>query len=305
MQNIVLNSLLPDNSAPGVIAVGEGMSSTSVYKMISAPDIKRLLKPRKPFSHKGTFGHALLIAGQEQTMGAALLSATGCLYTGAGLTTVCIPASGLSALNTALPEVMYLSRAALSEKEDLDKFNSIAIGPGLGQQESSKAILKQVFSMKLATVIDADAINILAKDPELFKQIPAGSILTPHVKEFDGLFGVHRSWFLRLQSARDAAKKYQIIILLKNEYTFIIDQKSNVFINPTGNAAMAQGGMGDVLTGIVASLIAQGYTGADAAVIASYIHGSSGDDLAGTRFCVTASQVAKHIPQVIKSFFNK
>jgi hydroxyethylthiazole kinase-like uncharacterized protein yjeF len=305
MQNIVLNSLLPDASAPGIIAVGEGMGSTSVYKMMSAQDIRRLLKPRKPFSHKGTFGHVLLIAGQEQTMGAALLSATGCLYSGAGLTTACIPASGLSALNTALPEAMYLSRTALAENENLNKFNSIAIGPGLGQQESSKSIIQQLFTLNLAAVIDADAINILAKDPELFKQIPAGSVLTPHVKEFDGLFGAHRSWFLRLQTARDVAKKYQITILLKNEYTFIVDPKSNVFINPTGNAAMAQGGMGDVLTGIIAALIAQGYTGIDAAVIASYIHGSSGDDLAGTRFCVTASQVAKHIPQVIKSLLNR
>lgn len=296
----ILNNYLPDVSGPSAISVGEGLTSTAVYKLVTPQDVKRLIKPRKSFSHKGNYGHVLIVAGQEQTMGAALLCASGCLHTGAGLTTASIPESGLIALNTTLPELMYMSREALQGSTNLDKFNSIAIGPGLGQEESAKSLLKALFAMNKPAVIDADAINILAKDPELFRKIPAGSVLTPHVKEFDRLFGENHSWFHRLQTAREIAKKYQIVILLKNQYTFIIDQRSNVMINQTGNAAMAQGGMGDVLTGIIAAMIAQGYTIADAVVLACNIHGNSGDELAATRFVVTASQVAKHVPQVLK-----
>jgi len=304
MQHRTLGAFLQDNSAPGAIVVAEGMSSSAVYKLVMAQDIKRLFKPRKSFTHKGTYGHALIIAGQEQTMGAALLSATGCLYAGAGLTTACIPATGLTALNTALPEVMYVSREAILDPGKLDKFNIIAIGPGLGQDDDAKAILTRLFAHNKPLVIDADAINLLAKDPDLFKQIPKGSVLTPHVKEFDGLFGEHHAWFHRIQIAREAAKKYQIAILLKNEFSFVIDQNSNVFINPTGNSAMAQGGMGDVLTGIVAAFMAQGYALAEATVLACYVHGNSGDELAQTRFCVTASAVAKHVPYILKGLLK-
>ena len=300
----ILSNYLPDNSAPAAITVGEGVTSTAVYKLITAQDVKRLLRPRKTFSHKGTYGHVLIIAGQEQTMGAALLCATGCLYGGAGLTTASIPASGLTALNTALPEVMYLSREALEDPANLEKFNSIAVGPGLGRDEPVAGLLQAAFSRNKPVVIDADAINLLAKEPEYLSSIPAGSVLTPHVKEFDGLFGEHHTWFHRIQTAREMAKKHQIVIVLKNQYTFIIDQRSSVFINQTGNSAMAQGGMGDVLTGLVAAMIAQGYTTSEAAVLACNVHGSSGDALATSRFVVTASQVAKHIPEILKALLK-
>lgn len=304
MYHKILSNYLPDTSAPAAVTVGEGLTSTAVYKLVTVQDVKRLLKPRKSFSHKGTYGHALLIAGQEQTMGAALLCATGCLYAGAGLTTASIPVSGLTALNTALPEVMYLSREALEDASNLEKFNSIAVGPGLGKDEPVAALLEAAFARNKPLVIDADAINLLAKDPEQLSSVPAGSVLTPHVKEFDGLFGEHHTWFHRIQTGREMAKKHQIVIVLKNEYTFIIDQRSNVFINQTGNSAMAQGGMGDVLTGVIAALIAQGYSSADAAVLAVNVHGSSGDALATTRFVVTATQVAKHIPEILKNLLK-
>ncbi len=301
MHHKILSNYLPDTSAPSAVTVGEGLTSTAVYKLVTVQDLNRLLKPRKSFSHKGTYGHALIVAGQEQTMGAALLCATGCLYAGAGLTTASIPASGLTALNTALPEVMYLSREAIEDPSKLEKFSSIAIGPGLGKDEPVAALLEAAFAVKKPLVVDADAINLLAKEPEQLSRVPAGSVFTPHVKEFDGLFGEHDTWFHRIQTAREMAKKHKIVIVLKNEYTFIIDQRSNVFINQTGNAAMAQGGMGDVLTGMIVALIAQGYSSADAAVLAVSVHGSSGDVLAATRFVVTASQVAKHVPVILRN----
>jgi ADP-dependent NAD(P)H-hydrate dehydratase len=300
MQN-VLNTYLPDLSAPGSLSVGIGMNSNSVYKVVGSDDIKRILKPRKAFSHKGTYGHVLIVAGQEQTMGAALLCATASLYTGAGLTTASIPVHGLTALNTALPEVMYLDRGYLLKLEKLDKYKVVAIGPGLGTSPDAKELVTKILNEHRSIVLDADALNLLAKDPALLKQLPAGSILTPHVKEFDQLFGEHTTWFHRIQTAREQARKYRIVIVLKNQYTFIVDEESNVYINTSGNPAMAQGGMGDVLTGTIAACLAEGYFTKEAAILGTYIHGKSGDELAEQRFVVTASQVAKHLPFILKS----
>jgi hydroxyethylthiazole kinase-like uncharacterized protein yjeF len=300
MNQKVLNTYLPDVSAPGSLSIGVGLNSNSVYRLLETEDIKKTLRPRKSFTHKGSYGHVLIVAGQEQTMGAAILCATACLYAGAGLTTASIPTAGLTALNTALPEVMYLDRAALLAMDKLDKYTAVAIGPGLGTSAQAVSLVEKILSTQRSIVFDADALNILAKEPALFKNIPAGSILTPHVKEFDHLFGEHTTWFHRIQTAREIARQYKIVILLKNQYTFIIDADSNVYINPTGNPAMAQGGMGDVLTGIVAACLAEGYHEREAAYLASYLHGKSGDQLAAERFVVTASQVAKHLPFAFK-----
>ena len=172
MYNKILNNYLPDTSAPAAVTVGEGLTSTAVYKLITVQDVKKILRPRKSFSHKGTYGHVLIIAGQEQTMGAAMLCSTGCLYTGAGLTTASIPASGLTALNTALPEVMYLSREALSDASQLKKFTTVAVGPGLGKEAEAADLLQLAFSAGKPVVIDADAINLLAAGVAQLNQVP-------------------------------------------------------------------------------------------------------------------------------------
>jgi ADP-dependent NAD(P)H-hydrate dehydratase len=296
----VLNTYLPDSSAPGSLSIGVGLNSNSVYRLLETEDIKKILRPRKSFTHKGSYGHVLVVAGQEQTMGAAILCASASLYAGAGLTTAAIPKTGLTALNTALPEVMYLDRSALLSMDKLDKYSALAIGPGLGTSAEAAELLEKVLLLHRFLVLDADGLNILAKESAILKLLPAGSILTPHVKEFDHLFGEHTNWFHRIQTAREKAKQFGIVILLKNQYTFIIDAESNVYINSTGNPAMAQGGMGDVLTGIVAAFLAEGYHQKDAAILASYVHGKSGDQLAVERFVVTASQVAKNLPFAIK-----
>jgi ADP-dependent NAD(P)H-hydrate dehydratase len=299
-----LNAYLPDVSAPNSLSVGEGMSSTAVYRLIGSTDVRKILKPRKSFTHKGTYGHVLVVAGQAQTMGAALLCSTACLYAGAGLTTAAIPSAGLYALNTTLPEVMYLDREDLLKSPNLDKYNTIAVGPGLGTDEESINLVIKILSLDRSAVLDADALNILAKHPDLLMLLPQGTILTPHVKEFDHLFGEHKTWFHRIQTAREKAKQLGIVIILKNQYTFIIDDQSHVYINSTGNPAMAQGGMGDILTGIVAACLAEGYHETEAAILACHIHGRSGDELAAQRFVVTASQVAKHLPFVFREMLK-
>ncbi|TDO21709.1 NAD(P)H-hydrate dehydratase [Pedobacter duraquae] len=295
-----LNTFLADQSAPATTTVTAGIAGNGIFRMLTEADVVRLVKPRKLFSHKGTYGHVLLVAGQEKTMGAALLSASACLYGGAGLTTVSIPSRGLTALNARFPEIMFLERKALSAPNNLDKFTVIAIGPGLGTSAAAKKHLRNLFRIQKPLVIDADALNILAASPELLKKIPAGSVITPHMTEFDRLFGKHETWYGRIDTARKQAEQLNIIIVLKNQYTFCIEPSSKVSINPSGNPAMAQGGMGDVLTGLLAAYIAQGYTEIEAAQLACYLHGRSGDELAKKWYTVTATAVAEHIPIVLR-----
>lgn len=271
----------------------------SLYHLVEASDLREMVQPRELFSHKGTYGHALIIAGQQQTMGAALLAARACLHGGAGLTTVSIPESGLTALNTSLPEVMYLDRGELSARS-IQKYSTIAIGPGLGTGKESTDLLKSIFQLNRPLILDADALNIIGNYPEFLNHLPSDSILTPHMKEFDHLFGKHQSWWERLETARNKAVALNCIIVLKNQFTFIIDQSGSVTVNSTGNPAMAQGGMGDVLTGLTASFAAQGYSAKDAAIIACYLHGKTGDELAEGQVSVSASALADHLAYTLK-----
>jgi len=273
----------------------------SEFYLVEKKDIEKILKPRENFSHKGTYGHALIIAGNSNTMGAALLSSMACLHTGAGLTTACIPQSGLIALNATLPEVMALPRDEYTRIENPTKYQAIAIGPGLGISVEHERLLESLFAANLPLIIDADALNILSERPDLIEKIPEQSILTPHMKEFDRLFGEHSNWWDRLQTAKNQSVRLKIVIVLKNQYTFVCSPNGKVYINPTGNPAMAQGGMGDVLTGVIAAFVAQKYSSLNAAILACFVHGQTGDQLADDKFVINASQVAKEISGVIKT----
>ncbi|MDQ7947457.1 MAG: NAD(P)H-hydrate dehydratase [Pedobacter sp.] len=272
----------------------------SNWKMTDKGVIQKLIKPRANFSHKGTYGHALLIAGNTATMGAALLSAKACLHTGAGLTTVCLPENGMVALNTALPEVMSLNCSANIDEGILEKFTAIGIGPGLGNDYDAERLMSQLIELKEPMVIDADGLNILAKRRDLLDLLPADSILTPHLKEFDRIFGEQRNWWERVNTAKIAAQHRRVIIVLKNQYTFVCLPNGEIHINPTGGPAMASGGMGDVLTGIITALLAQRYPAAEAAILGVYLHGKAGDKLAKNSFVVSASEVAAEVPKVMK-----
>jgi len=273
----------------------------SDFYLVELEDIHKTIKPRQLFSHKGTYGHALIIAGNNNTMGAALLASKACLYSGAGLTTACIPGTGLTALNTALPEVMAFERDEITTTESISNFNAIAIGPGLGVSVENEGILEKLVLSNKPLIIDADALNILSDRKDLLAKIPQNSILTPHIKEFDRVFGQHTNWWERIETAKIQAQKLNIVIVLKNQYTFICAPTGKVYINPTGNPAMAQGGMGDVLTGIIAAFVAQRYSSLDSAILACYLHGKAGENLAKERTVVTASQVAERISKELKS----
>ena len=275
-------------------------SLNSPYQAVEEKDIRKMLRPRQRFSNKGTYGHALIVAGQPETMGAALLSASACVYTGAGLTTACVPQSGLTALNSYMPEIMAIVRHGVKlPKIEWDKFNTIGIGPGLGKDEYALKLLTDILAhYKNPVVIDADALNLLSEHKILWKKIPADSIVTPHMKEFDRLFGAHENWWQRIQTGIKKAKEHKLYILLKNDYTLIITPQGKVYFNTTSNPAMASGGMGDVLTGIITSLLAQHYPPEEACIIGAYIHGKAGDELALPNLAnvVLPAQVAARLP---------
>jgi hydroxyethylthiazole kinase-like uncharacterized protein yjeF len=277
---------------------------TSNWKLMKKEDIKALIKLRANFSHKGTYGHALLVAGNTTTMGAAILAANACLNAGAGLTTVCLPQSGLIALNTALPEVMALPRNEHLAMEAFEKFNAIAFGPGLGLEPENEELFEKIINLNKPIIIDADGLTILSKRKDLLDKLPAQGILTPHMKEFDRLFGEHKNWWARIKTAQKEAKGRDLIIVLKNQYTFTCLPTGEVRINPTGTPAMASGGMGDVLTGIITAFVAQGYSSEDAATLAVYLHGKAGNKLAENRFVVSAHQVALQTPKTMKSILS-
>jgi hydroxyethylthiazole kinase-like uncharacterized protein yjeF len=306
-----INFLLPE-SAPfirrfKVVDIGLDQSFikslNGLYHLIEEADIRTFIKPRKLFTHKGTYGHALIIAGQPETMGAALLCTSACMHTGAGLTTACIPESGLTALNTGMPEAMAIVRKVLKvPKVAWGKFNVAAIGPGLGKGEDALVMLKDAFEQfDKPMVIDADALNLLAENPGMLQHIPNGSIITPHMKEFDRLFGEHKTWWRRLETMWQMAKEYQINIVLKNQYTITGTPEGKLYFNPTGNPAMASGGMGDVLTGVITALLAQQYPPGEACILGAYLHGKSGDELAlpHKSAVVLAGEVAKNISVVM------
>ena len=282
-------------------------SCETPYRLIIETDIRPLLRAREPFSHKGSYGHALIIAGAAETMGAALLCSEACLHTGAGLTTACIPASGLTALNVRIPEVM----AALRHEGQLpdlewDKFSAVGIGPGLGTGIHSRSVFEETLKgFRKPLVLDADAINLLSTNAHFLDEVPPGSIFTPHVKEFDRLFGEHAGWWGRLQTGLKEAERLRCVIVLKNRFTFIFTPEGKCLINPTGSPAMATGGSGDVLTGIITSLLAQGYLPEQAAMLGVYIHGLCGERVGKNSVVATAQKVINIISSVIKDLTGR
>jgi NAD(P)H-hydrate epimerase len=271
-------------------------NSKSDYSLLEDTDISKIYRKRKSFSHKGTYGKALIIGGDTGTIGAALLCAEACLQAGVGLVTACVPEDSVLALNIRHPEVMSVSASVLEQR--WDEFTAVAVGPGLGKRSE---LLKRLFSLKAKPfLLDADALNFLSMHKELLTLIPENTVLTPHIKEFDRLFGDSSSWWDRLQLAKEKAKEYKLVIVLKNQYTFIVSPNGQVYINPVGNPAMASGGMGDVLSGIVTAFLAQGYTSEEACILGCYLHGRAGDVLLKEGMAVIpASVLAAKIPFIM------
>ncbi len=253
----------------------------SPYEFVTADVIKKIYQPRNKFSHKGSSGHALLVCGSEGKMGAAILATRACMHAGAGLTTVRIPANGEAIMQSGVPEAMvsadkgkeFLSTPFLADKQD-----AMGIGPGIGTYDETAAVIKQLIQdHRMPMVFDADALNILAKNMTWMGFLPKGCILTPHVKEFGRMFGTEQDPLKRLALLQRNAVKYNVCIVLKGAHTSIAGPDGKVYFNSTGNPGLAKGGSGDVLTGIITALLAQGYQSTDAAILGVYLHGLAAD----------------------------
>ena len=276
------------------------------YIITEAQDVSQLIKPRKRFAYKNNFGHALLIAGSNGMAGASVLAARACLRSGTGLLTVHVPVCNHDILQTAVPEAIVqndVHELYFAEPVDLDNYQAIAIGPGIGQEEETAlATLDQLADCYIPAVLDADAINILSSHRNYLNRLPKGSILTPHIGELERIIGKCNNSFERLTKAKELAAYLQCYMVVKGAYTVVITPQGKFYFNPTGNPGMATGGSGDVLTGIILALLAQGYQPENAARLGVYVHGLAGD-IACRRMgeiSLTASDIIDALPEAWK-----
>ena len=263
----------------------ENLETSNFYT--TAEVIKPLLHKRGKHSHKGTYGHALLIAGSTGKTGAALLASESCLRSGVGLLTTHLPKSAMLPLQVYLPEAMMSvdeSDCCFSQLPDLQPYNAIGVGPGLGKaQETATALKLLIQNAKVPMVLDADALNIISENKTWLSFLPERTIITPHPKEFERLFGKTDNSAQRIELQREMSVKHNIIIVLKGANTSITFPNGSCFFNSTGNPGMATAGSGDVLTGIILSLLAQRYTPEEAAIIGVFMHGKAGDKAAAEK----------------------
>ncbi len=270
--------------------------------------ISEKIKRRSKFSHKGTYGHALLIAGSYGKMGAAVLASKACLRSGTGLLTTHIPKKGYEIMQISVPEAMIsidVSESVFSMLPDLSPYSAIGIGPGLDKKSETQQVLKNLLHAKPGKlVLDADALNILAENKDWCSLLPGNTILTPHPKEFERLVGPSSDSFERLQKQLDFSVKYKVIVVLKGAHTSISFPDRKVFFNNTGNPGMATAGSGDVLTGIILGLLAQNYPVDDAALVGVYIHGLAGDFAKKVigETALIAGDIINHLAEAFQQF---
>ena len=309
-------SLLFSENAPfvgdfSILDIGlskEGMKGLASYLFFTdEKDIKTLLRSRARHAHKGNFGRALLVAGSKGMAGASVLSARAAMRSGVGLLTVHVPTCNNVIVQSTVPEAMTSIDShdtCFSDFVDTAKYSAVAVGPGLGQgKESESALLHLIENCRVPMVVDADALNILSHNHGYLYRLPAGSVLTPHPGEFARLFGDYENSYRRLQKALSYAKSSGVTVVVKGAYTVVVAPGGNLYFNSTGNPGMATGGSGDVLTGIVLSLLAQGYDAVDASRIGVYVHGLAGDCAADEKgeTSLVAGDIVACLPQVWKT----
>ena len=277
------------------------------HELIDEKIIFSIYKPRKRFSHKGNFGHALIIAGSYGKIGAAVLSAKACLRSGVGLLSCHVPKCGFQILQSTVSEAMLLtdlnSSFITKIKDDISKYAAIGIGPGIGIVAGTRKMLIEILKkFKKPFLLDADVLNGLALEKKM-PSLPPGSILTPHPKEFERLFGKSKNDYDRNAKALLKAKTMKCIIVLKGHYTFIATPAGRGYFNSTGNAGMATAGSGDVLSGIITGLLAQDYSSEHAAILGVYVHGLAGD-IAAEKFSREA-MIASDIIECLGDAFKR
>lgn len=276
------------------------------YKMVEGYMVRSHLHPRPRFSGKRDFGSALLMAGSRGMMGAAVMCARACLKSGAGLVTVHSASSGYTILQTAVPEAMFepdRNEHVISDMNPYHTHQVMAVGPGIGTQPPTVDALERLLkNCNTPLILDADALNCLAKRPTMLSLLPPNTIITPHAGEFDRIFGEQPGSEARLKKAVEMARYYNIIIVLKGHFTACVRPTGKIFFNSTGNPGMATAGSGDVLTGVIAAFLAQGLRPEIAASVGVYIHGLAGDiaDEELGEFGIIASDIADRVGRAVR-----
>lgn len=295
--------VLPIGLHPKIIA-----EIATPWHLTEREEIRAMLPQRTKFAHKGNFGHDLLIAGSFGRMGAAVLAARACMKSGAGLLTVQVPNKTCHLMHCSVPEAMVnIDRSDLmfTEFPPLDPFNAVGVGPAIGCKQNCKRAFSDLLDNigGRALVLDADAITILASEQDLLAKLPENTVLTPHPGEFRRLVGDWNDDYHRLEKAVEFSAARKVVLVLKGAYSTVVTPDGNCYFNPTGNPGMATAGSGDVLTGIILSLLGQGLAPLDAARAGVYIHGLAGDMAMEEEgeAALTASDIIRFIGKAISS----
>ena len=282
----------------------------TAFELIGRPEVLPLYRPRLKFSHKGNYGHSVIIGGSYGKIGAVQLASNACLTVGSGLVTAFVPKCGYDALQTAVPELMVLTGSREKYISDIEiPFEATVIGVGMGMgmdDDTVSAYASFLKSSDAPMVIDADGLNILSQNPEMLNDVPKMSVLTPHPKELARLMGYWNSDFEKLEKAMAFSAKYDVVLVLKEAHTITV-YKDKGYVNTTGNPGMATAGSGDVLTGMITGLIAQGYKSLEAAMFGVYLHGLAGDLAVSVKGyeAMKASDLVEHIGNAYKELFRQ
>ncbi len=280
------------------------------FMLVETRSVRPLLKPRRPFTGKRDYGSVLLMAGSAGMTGAAVLAAGATLRSGAGLVTVHSGRGGMQVVQTAVPEVLFEPDKHENYVTDMTihhTHQAVAVGPGIGTNERTiEALGNLLNNCKSPLVLDADALNCISIRPDLLQVLPPQTIITPHIGEFDRLFGEHSNSEERLKKAIDMARYYNIIIVLKGHRTATVRPTGRVYFNSTGNPGMATAGAGDVLTGVIASFLAQGYRPEHASTIGVFVHGLAGDLAAEEKgeFGMVAGDIVNWLGRAIRKIMR-
>lgn len=284
--------------------------TAATFFYVEAQSVRRALKPRHPFAAKRDFGSAMIMAGSMGMMGAAIMTARAAMKAGAGIVTVHSARCGMIPLQSTVCEVMFepdKNDRLITDMRLHHSHKAVAAGPGIGTFDDTINALEGLLkNVGMPIVLDADALNCIAKRPTLLSLIPPMSIITPHRGEFDRLFGEHTTDEQRLRKAIEMSQYYNIIIVLKGHHTAIVRPDGKVYFNSTGNPGMATAGSGDVLTGVITGFMAQGYKPELSATIGVYVHGLAGDLAADElgEYGMTASDIINHLPLAIKGLMK-
>jgi hydroxyethylthiazole kinase-like uncharacterized protein yjeF len=290
----------------------EKMDSTpSPNYYTEVADIAPLIRDRNKFDHKGIYGHGLLVAGSKDKAGAAILSARAALRTGIGLLTCHTASLACGVIQCAVPETMIRpdkNDLIITSVEDTGAFSAVGVGPGIGTSaKTGEALTNLIANCSKPMVIDADAINILGADKRNLSLLRQGIILTPHLKEFERIAGKSDDCYSRMKLQVEFSARFGCIVILKGAHTSVSMPDGRVCFNSTGNVGMATGGSGDALTGIILSLLAQGYDPENAAIAGVLLHGLAGDIASETieYESIIASDIINNISNAFRRIKDK